>query len=1473
MVVLRSGGGTLRVRVGLVILSAVLFSLIFFLSYPKVGLSIAALSFLPVALAGWFFGVRGGILAAFLDYGLLVLFLQWIGARPFEGETVFHGGMFVGGLVLVMLGAGVGVLHRFQERVQQELQERKQAETALLEREKRFRALIEHSSDSSALIDRAGIMLEGSPAAQHLFGINPHELVGQNVFDLIIPEEVLHVMHQFSKLVENPGSSVVIQTRYTGEDGTLRWVEVTGTNLLDEPSVGAIVINYHDITEQVSAKEALQTRMAHSQTLLVLAKQLELAQTYRVVLETARKEIRTTTGFQTLWIYLDHGNDEFLLLTSVGEASAMISQELPKLTIKGDPFLEELWQKREVSIIVDAQTDPRTDKTIVDRLGNRTIINIPLLLHDRLLGFLGTGTFGDEGIKSPSAEELEFLTAVASHVAVTISRIQLQEALEQRMRFILLLNRITQTALETTDLASIVQNLVDQLADLFEADACYLTLWDETWQKSIPTAASGPLEKTYPQTVLPPGEKTLTEYVLDIGHAIQIGNKETPQGLHDEIKVQLPEKSFLVLPLIAGEQKLGSVILAYLKTYAFALSESLRGEQAAAQIALIIAKTQLLEAERNRRVEAETLREVASTLVTSLDLDQVLENLLTSLQRVVPYDSACVFLREGDYVRAVAETGLPMPEQVLNKRFSLADNLLQPEIYRTGQPLVLEDVQKSPRFLKWGGTDYVRGWMGVPLSARGQVIGALTIDSKQPGAYTLTEARLAQVFANQAAIAIENARLFAETRQRQSELSTLLRISKTVSSSLDMKNVLEQVAFSMAHLLHLEWSVLSIYDPNTRSLRTAVEYSIDGGFTMEEIGKQYNLDDYPATAQILYQNEPLLIHINDPEAEPAEKALLREIEVACALLLPIVIAGRTVGLAELYTPNEHREFSQDEIRLAQALADQAAIAIANAQLFSETRQRLSEIEAVNRISKGLRLAHGMEDMLPTLLKETSVILGIEAGVIWLLDPLDQQLHQKAASGWFLDIQESAMRPGEGIAGKVYQTGESYISQEFSSDPYTREATRAQVPSQWGGTCVPLRAGHEVIGAFFISVQFPRQLTDQENRFLSTIAEIAGSAIHRAQLNTMIQNQLQRLLALRAIDSAISASLDLHLTLNLLLEHVLSELHVDAACVLLAAPYTYTLQFAAGRGFYSTAFQQVLLYFGEGLAGRVAVQQSAITISDLSQLDIYLQSNMAQQERFVFYTGVPLIAKGQVKGVLEVYHRSSFFAPPDWLDFLDALAAQAAIAIDSAQLFTDLQRSNSEITLAYDNTLEGWVKMLDLRDHETEGHTQRVTEMTLDLAQEMGLPDEDLIHIRRGALLHDIGKMAVPDPILLKPGPLTEEEWVIMRQHPQRAFDMLASIPFLRLALDIPYCHHEKWDGTGYPRGLRGEQIPLSARIFSIIDCWDALTNDRPYRVAWSKEKALAYLLEQSGKHFDPEILEIFLQMQNALTTHPEIPRL
>jgi len=427
------------------------------------------------------------------------------------------------------------------------------------------------------------------------------------------------------------------------------------------------------------------------------------------------------------------------------------------------------------------------------------------------------------------------------------------------------------------------------------------------------------------------------------------------------------------------------------------------------------------------------------------------------------------------------------------------------------------------------------------------------------------------------------------------------------------------------------------------------------------------------------------------------------------------------------------------------------------------------------------------------------------------------------------------------------------------------------------TYVPIMKGKRFLGVFGIYYD----ITVKKNRYdylrlrsyalLITLAfglvvlavinshRTTRTITERRQVEEKAQLQLNRLNALHSIDRDIASSIDLRSTLDILLGQVTAQLGTDAATILLMNQRTQVLEYAVSRGFRSTALKYTQLKLGESNAGLSALERKIMTITDLKkEPGGFIRSKLFADEGFVTYFAVPLVAKGQVKGVLELFHRIPMDPEPEWLKFLETVADQAAIAIDNATLFDELKNSNHELTLAYDSTIEGWSRTMDMKDKQVKGHAQRVAMMTVRIARKFVVSEEELVHIKRGALLHDIGKIGIPDSILLKPGPLTEYEREIMKRHSVYGYELLYPIKFLRPALDIIYYHHERWDGTGYPKRLKGDEIPLSARIFAVADVWDALRSDRPFRSAWPKEKVLEHIRSLSGTHFDPKAVEVFL---------------
>jgi PAS domain S-box-containing protein len=400
---------------------------------------------------------------------------------------------------------------------------------------------------------------------------------------------------------------------------------------------------------------------------------------------------------------------------------------------------------------------------------------------------------------------------------------------------------------------------------------------------------------------------------------------------------------------------------------------------------------------------------------------------------------------------------------------------------------------------------------------------------------------------------------------------------------------------------------------------------------------------------------------------------------------------------------------------------------------------------------------------------------------------------------------------------------------------------------------------EVIGFINLDHAEPNFFTRKHLRRLDAFSDQVATAWVSARLFADSQRRLEHLTSLRVIDQTITSSFDLEVSLTVLLDTTMKQLNIDAVAILVFEKERQMLEFAVGRGFRTDALKQTNLRLGEGQAGVAALEQRILHISDLTKRDTqFLRSPYFSRENFKAYFGVPLVAKGDVVGVMELFHRQALRPDREWMSFLETLAGQAAIAIDNISLFEELQQSNLELLQAYDATIQGWAQALELRDMETEGHSRRVVDLVMALAVEMGIRGEDLAHLRRGALLHDIGKMGVPDDLLQKKGSYTDEEREMMQQHPNYAHKWLSSIKYLQPALSIPYCHHEHWDGSGYPRGLEAEEIPLPARIFTVVDVWDALINDRSYRDAWPKDKAIEYIREQAGKYFDPEVVDVFL---------------
>jgi HD-GYP domain-containing protein (c-di-GMP phosphodiesterase class II) len=401
---------------------------------------------------------------------------------------------------------------------------------------------------------------------------------------------------------------------------------------------------------------------------------------------------------------------------------------------------------------------------------------------------------------------------------------------------------------------------------------------------------------------------------------------------------------------------------------------------------------------------------------------------------------------------------------------------------------------------------------------------------------------------------------------------------------------------------------------------------------------------------------------------------------------------------------------------------------------------------------------------------------------------------------------------------------------------------------------------QLIGVLVLfSIGKIRQVDEYDLAMLKTLANQAALAINNAQLYEEEQARTEELTTLLNLSSRLREAQNTCALLPIVLHEIHDLLNVDACMIATLNPQEASYSIALADGYLASNTHQTI-QVSEGIAKTLLSSDMPLVIHDFAA-EFDRPTQLREADQIGPAVIIPIRYEAGQLGVLAITRQRNETAhpfTPSEVRLLTTAGEMLGIALRKTYLFDDLQQAHAELIQAYDDTIKGWSHALDLRDKETEDHTQRVTDTTERLAQDMGIQGEALLHIRRGAILHDIGKMGIPDNILLKPGPLTDEEWEIMRRHPQYAYEMLWPIQYLRPALDIPYCHHEWWNGSGYPRGLRGEHIPLAARIFAVVDVWDALSVDRPYRKAWPAQQVRSYLLEHAGTQFDPAIVQTFL---------------
>ena len=497
----------------------------------------------------------------------------------------------------------------------------------------------------------------------------------------------------------------------------------------------------------------------------------------------------------------------------------------------------------------------------------------------------------------------------------------------------------------------------------------------------------------------------------------------------------------------------------------------------------------------------------------------------------------------------------------------------------------------------------------------------------------------------------------------------------------------------------------------------------------------------------------------------------------------------------------------------------------------------------------------LDPLLGSILKQIQSALQCEGGSIWLFDDGQTVLTCTHAVGPHYEEVLKRTMPGHIIGPLLHKNPDKALRVDDPAHPGELEDLTRNLRANTRNLMVAtLLARGELLGTVSVINKLGAPaFSEDDAAMLTALAGHAGVAIHNAQLYEQHHRNLERRVLLDQIGRHLQQTLDIDLLIPRIFEEVNKAIQAEGQTIWLLNAETGMIycRFAVGPS--TEELKNLSVPIGKGIVGATVEKQESLLIAD-AQNDPRLFRSADAKTGLVTRSlmSVPMVREGRSIGAIQAVNKISggFFTHDD-LDLLRSIADSAALAIENARLFTELQAS-------YDNTLDALAAALDLRDRETEGHSRRVVEYTARLAVQINMPTEEIYSIRRGALIHDIGKIGVPDAVLHKPGPLDPEERKIIERHPQAGYEMLVGIPYLQEEIKIVLAHQERWDGAGYPYNLKGKAIPLGARLFAIADTFDALTSDRPYRKGRPYEIARQIIAEEAGKQFDPLAVEAFL---------------
>ena len=1115
-------------------------------------------------------------------------------------------------------------------------------------------------------------------------------------------------------------------------------------------------------------------------------------------------------------------------------------------------------QSGEAAAIPDVSAEPRfVRRSIAERLGIVSYLAVPLKVRSAIIGVLELATRERHKFLS---EEVDFFVTLAGQAAIAIENARLFDETRRRAAQ---QGRLAETAsaiLSTLQGEALWPTVTTAVRETLNADRAAIHLYDRANERLTCPHASG-LSLEYVTEINRRFREVSGENLLSHPQPILIGNAQTDlvdASFHD-LATREGFHSCAIFPLVKHDITLGALV-AYRDLVApFSPNDISAGSTLAHIVSVAMQNTQLFESESAARERAETLQQVGALLTTQLSLDRVFDKLFDLLARVVTYDSVSVQLMD-DEGNMYLGNGRGFPDIDLDwKAVEEVQKMeMEKRIWAEGRPLVIPDTHADSDWVIVPGLEYIHSWVGAPLLVKGELIGILNVDNKDAGAYDQATGEIVMAFANQAAVAIKNARLFESARQQLNELVILNEVAAAAAESISENELIERTTKIIGNSLYPDDFGILLVDNAAGALRFHPSY---WGKWSEDTAKHTVIPlGRGVTGRVAINGQPC--RVPDIALEPAYLDVGLAEGMRSELCVPLKISEKVIGV--INTESKRADaFSKTDERFLTTLAGQLATGIERARLLEGLIGEQHNLELLYHLSLELAADLDPGQVARHALQVAINVLGVSRGNILTIENDNEHMRLLAVTGYDRETvgainQRLNWNTSQGVTGRAVQTHTPIIVPDVSKNPYW-----IPIPGldDWVKSIVsvPLIAGNDVVGVLNLLSEETDFFKIENLSLITAIASPVALALQNARLYDSLRQRLAELEMVANISAAMRKAQSQNDMQDILLAKAVEGLQANAGVLLLLDHNE--LKFANTHGATGVSLGATCPP-NAGMMWQALKSSRPYFIPDVRQIEELHESTICQalMGDALSCACVPLQTTASTIGVVFLNWKNKPFLSTDESRLLESLSEIAANAIHRSSLHLQTIQQAQDLLQAYDATIEGWSHALDLRDKETEDHTLRVTNLTLQLAQAFGMNESQLDHIRRGALLHDIGKMGVPDHILHKAGALSDEEWTIMRRHPQLAYEMLSPIAYLQPAMDIPYCHHEKWDGTGYPRGLKGEEIPLAARIFAVVDVFDALTSNRPYRPAWKKRKALDYIREQAGTHFDPQAVELFFMV-------------